>query len=116
MKVGGVWRYRDSTFKAATAAPPVATLTFPANGATDVDRTLPFQWTTVAGVQAYYLYVGSVPGARDLVNTGEIQQTSYLVRTTLPSNQTLYVRLWTKLDGIWRFADSTFSAAPPVAR
>src|SRR5205814_7325561 len=62
------------------------------------------------------LYIGSSPGAKDLVNTGEIQQTSYLVRITLPINQTLYARLWTKTGGVWRFTDRTFSALPALAR
>jgi hypothetical protein len=38
-------------------------------------------WTTVADAQAYYLYVGYSPGAKDIVDTGEIQSTSY----TLPA-------------------------------
>ena len=108
-KVAGVWRFTDSTF---SVTPLVATLTYPTNGATNIDVTLPLRWTTIADAQVYYLYVGSTPGAKDLVNTGEIQQTSYLVRTALPANQTLYARLWTKAGGIWRYRDSTFSAAP----
>ena len=108
-KVAGVWRFTDSTF---SVTPLVATLTYPTSGAINVDVTLPLRWTTIADAQVYYLYVGSTPGAKDLVNTGEIQQTSYLVRTALPANQTLYARLWTKAGGIWRYRDSTFSAAP----
>jgi hypothetical protein len=114
-KVGGAWGYVDSTFSAASTATPVARLSYPANGATIVDPAQPFTWNAVANVQAYYLYVGSTPGAKDLVNTGEILQTSYVGRTALPINETLYARLWTKVAGVWRFTDSTFSVTPLVA-
>jgi hypothetical protein len=111
-EVGGVWRSSDSSFTTSAATVPVvATLTSPVNGATNVNRTLPMQWTTVAGVQAYYLDVGSTLGTNNLVNTGEIQQTSYLA-TGLPSNQTVYARLWTKVGGVWRFSDSSFTTGP----
>ena len=108
---GGVWLYTDSTFSAA----PISTITYPANGATNADLSRPIQWTTVASVQAYYLYVGSTQGANDLVNTGEIQRTSY-VATTLPPGQTVYARLYTLVGGVWLHADSTFSGvATPTA-
>src|SRR5204863_5678398 len=74
-----------------------------------------FTWTSVSGAQAYYLYVGTSVGARDLVNTGESQQTSYRVPATLPAGTTLYARLWTKIAGTWRYVDTTFSAAPTIA-
>jgi uncharacterized repeat protein (TIGR03803 family) len=112
-KVGGTWRYVDATF---SAAPVIARFTNPAAGATIVDPTQPLTWTTVLTAQAYYLYVGSTLGAKDLVNTGEIQQTSYLLRSTVPVNQTLYARLWTKTGGVWRFTDRTFSVMSLVAR
>src|SRR6266568_3632854 len=66
-----------------------AVITYPTNLATNVDLTKPIQWTSVANVQAYYLYVGSTPGAKDLVNSGQTLQTSYLA-LNLPAGQTLY--------------------------
>ena len=70
---------------------------YPANGAVNVDLSQPIQWTSVANVQAYYLYVGTTVGAKDLVNTGEIQGTSYLVTKALPAGQTIYARVYTKV-------------------
>src|SRR5207249_10122075 len=63
-----------------------------------------------------YLYIVSTPGAQDLVNTGEMQQTAYVVRIDLPINQTLYARLWTRAGGVWRFTDRPFAAMPAIAR
>jgi hypothetical protein len=104
-RVAGVWRYTDSSF---SARPLVATLIYPLNGATDVDLSTSLYWTAFPNVQAYYLYVGSTPGARDLVDTGEMATTSYRV-SSLPHGQPVYARLWTKVGGAWRYADTTFS-------
>jgi hypothetical protein len=110
-KAGDVWRYRDSTFTAAPSTPLTATVTYPANGAANADMTQPIQWSTVSGAQSYYLYVGTTTGAKDVVNSGETTQTSYLAGN-VPSGQTLYIRMWTRAGGVWRYVDSTFSAAP----
>ncbi len=108
-KVGNVWRYSDSTF---SAAPIMSVLTYPPNGATNADlATQPIQWSAVVAAQVYSLYVGSTPGASDLLTTGEVQQTSFN-GGTLRSGQTLYARLWTKAGGVWRNTDSTFTVAP----
>ena len=105
---GGVWRFSDSSFTTA----PVATLTFPVNGAANVNLTLPMQWTTVAGAQAYELYLGSTPGTRDLLDTDQTQQTSY-VAGSVPGSQTVFARIWTEVGGVWRFSDSSFTTAVP---
>jgi hypothetical protein len=73
-KVDGIWRSSDSSF---TAAPVPATLTYRLDGGLNVDQSRPITWTNVVNVQAYYLYVGTTPGAKDLVN-GE---TRYRPRT-----------------------------------
>jgi hypothetical protein len=58
-------------------------------------------------VQAYYLYMGSSPGAKDYVDSGETLATSRLV--TLPAARTIYVRMWAKVGGAWRYTDSSFT-------
>ena len=103
-KIAGTWRFVDRAF----SAPPIARFTYPAAGTTTVDPTQLLTWTAVPAVQAYYLYVGSTAGAKDLLNTGEIQQTSYHLPSSVPADQILYVRLWTKVGGVWRYVDTTF--------
>jgi RHS repeat-associated protein len=107
-----VWYTSDSSFTLGTV--PVARATFinPTDRAIQVDPAPAFRWTAVPNAQAYYLYVGTTVGANNLVNTGEIQPTSYAA-STLPANVTLFARLWTKLGGVWRYVDITFSVRPP---
>ena len=102
------WQFVDSTFSATSVQS--SKIAFPADG-TVANLYNPFRWTRVANVEAYYLYVGTTVGAKDLVNTGETQQTSYL-SPGLPTGTTLYARMWTKAAGVWRYVDSTFTAAP----
>ena len=60
-----------------TAAPVVkARITYPADGGVTLDVTKPIQWTSVVNAQAYYLYVGSTPGGKDLVNSDETKATT----------------------------------------
>ena len=112
-RVAGIWRYNDSSFSAGLL---VSKLTYPAQGATSIDPNQAWTWISVPNAQAYYLYIGTSPGANDLVDTHEIQTTSYTLRAALPPNQTLYARLWTKVGGIWRYSDIWFRAALVIGR
>ena len=107
-EVGGVWRSVDSTFTTASTA----TLTSPANGATNVSPLQTLQWTSVPSVQAYVLWVGTTVGTHDVVNTPEMQPTSYQPAAPLPAGQLLYARMWAEVGGVWRSTDSTFTTAP----
>ncbi len=107
MSVGLVVFLLQSTSKSQT----FATMTYPAPGATNVPLTgNTFTWTAGSGAQAYYLYVGTAPGLKDVVNSGSITVTSYKVPNFAPAT-TYYIRLWTMLNGHWasNYVDSTFS-------
>ena len=96
-ELAGHWYSNSSTF---TTAPQIATLLYPADGATNVDPDCVFQWTSVAGAQAYYLWVGTSAGAKDVVNTGSLPNTSNSwPGIDIPLGQTLYVTIWTELEG-----------------
>ena len=70
----------DAPEKSANLSYPiqaaVAHLLSPLAGST-ADLSQPLTWTAVPGAEAYWLYVGTAPGASDLINSGEIQQTSF---------------------------------------
>lgn len=95
-------------------APVAATFVYPANGAADVDPGKPIDWTDVSGAQTYRLTVGTISGGNDLVDSGEISQTSYPM-AGLPSGPTLYATVWTKVNGAWAFSEIRFTAGPSSA-
>ena len=103
-KVQGVWRYTETTF----GVMPLANLRIPANGQQEVPVATTFYWSAPPSAQAYYLYVGRSPGAKDVVDSGERLAPTYTAGN-LPAAVTLYARLWTKNAGAWRYVDSQFS-------
>jgi hypothetical protein len=84
----------------------VAKFLYPAQGEA-IDLSKPFQWTIVPNAQAYYLYVGTTPGSKNLIDTGEISSTSFKA-FLLPAGPTLYARIYTKINNTWQFSDVSF--------
>jgi hypothetical protein len=110
-KLGGQWtnNYSDTTFTTGTG---IAQLLTPANGATNVDPHLPvrFTWTSVPTAQDYELYVGTTLGANNIVNSGPTLLTSW--QATMRPTIKYYVRLSTKVGGLWYYNATTFSTGP----
>jgi hypothetical protein len=109
-RVGGVWRWSAST--PFTAASSTASMIYPAANATGVVITRDFEWTPVAGADAYVLHVGTAPNTWDVLAAGLLTQPSYRVTTTLPAGRTLYSRVGARVGGVWRWSES----APFVAQ
>jgi hypothetical protein len=100
---------------ARAQTPTAATLIQPPAGAVAVDQSAPITWSRVANARAYYLYIGSTPGAKDLLDSGELHVTSFSLpdhAEPLPAGKTIYLTLWTDVGGTWAHDDSTFTAAP----
>ena len=102
---------------AFTAAGGQANFTYPLNGATSVDTTQLFSWSTVPQAQAYFLLVGTTVYGGDLVNTGILPKTTSTFDVgALPTGRTLYATLFTEIGGAWaRFQAITFTAAAGTA-
>jgi alpha-tubulin suppressor-like RCC1 family protein len=103
-RVGGIWRY--STSIPFTAAALTATMVYPTANATDVSAARAFEWTPVTGADAYILHIGTAPNTWDVLAAGLLTQPSYLVTTTLPIDRTLYVRVGSRVGGLWRYSTS----------
>ena len=127
---GSVWRYTDITFTAASAGSALsASVIAPANNATAVDPAGLIQWTAVANAEKYYVFVGSTPGANDLIDSQEIcngcvnspMATFWSLGNAgkppalglgSKAGQKVYLRMWTMVSGTWRYVDSSFTLAP----
>lgn len=92
----------------AQASPSIASLTYPLDGASQVNPVVSFTWNGITGAQVYYLYVGSAPGLKDIYDSGETTRTTLTSR--LAYGATYYVRLFTKINNSWHAApDSSFT-------
>ena len=98
-KANNSWANAPDVSFVVSSNPP-AHLLYPTNGSTNVSTSKPFTWNSVPGVQAYYLYVGTSPGATDIVNSGETLATSFTV-PAMPLGPTIYARLYTKANNAW---------------
>jgi hypothetical protein len=107
----GGWVYNDVSFT-AKAVPTPTRIVYPADGASGVDTTRAFSWLPVANVQKYRLLIGTVAGASDLLDTGDILETSYSLSKPLPAGEWLYARIGTYINGVWSCTNSTFLISP----
>ena len=115
-------KYVDSIFTtgATGSLPSQASMISPANGATNVDPTAPFTWTTAANAQGYYLYIGSAVGLKDIYGSGGLSPSVTSITVSgLQGATTYYIRLWTEVNSCWcKYVDSTFttgaSGSPPT--
>jgi hypothetical protein len=65
---------------------------YPESGQLSIDSSHPFQWSSVSGVQAYQLQVGTSVGANDVYDSGVITATSMPV-PKLPATGPVYARV-----------------------
>jgi hypothetical protein len=107
-KVGGTWRYVDSTF---TPTKATADFIYPAFGATDFDVARPLSWTAVSGATAYSLNVTRAVTGETLVEVSDLHDTSYLASTltTLDADTRLVAKLGVNVNGTWRYTETPFS-------
>ena len=88
-----------------------AQMTSPAPGSTFTSSTVTFSWTAGIGVSAYWLEVGTTPGGNQIHPGSQTTSSSQTV-SGLPANgSSVYVRLWSLINGAWQSEDYTYTAA-----
>jgi FtsP/CotA-like multicopper oxidase with cupredoxin domain len=98
-----------------TVNPVPATMISPAPGTQLPGTSVTFNWTTGGITGPYVIWVGDVFGVGDLYVSGHLTTPSVTVTTIPTSGQTLYVRLFTGINGVWQSIDYTYTAPPKVA-
>ena len=117
-KIAGVWQHTDYTYIAEGGVK--ATLGSPVPGSVLPGSTVEFVWSVGSGVTAYQLQLGTTGvGSQDLFNSGVLLlggPTTYLVKG-LPTNAgvTVYARLSSMIEGVWQYADYTYTEAPGIS-
>jgi uncharacterized repeat protein (TIGR01451 family) len=104
----GVWSSQDYTYTAENLTPGV--IISPANGSTLTSSSVTFQWSA-GGATQFGLWIGSIgPGSSNLATPPSTIATSFAA-TGLPTDgRTIYVRLWSLVNGVWMFNDYTYTA------
>ena len=105
-----MWYSTDSSY---TTGYGIAQMVYPTNGATNVDPTIPFNWSNDPEALDYRLYVGTTAGANDIYDSGVTLDTSRLV--SLSAAGTYYIRLFTERDNGWRYVNISFTLGDFIA-
>jgi hypothetical protein len=95
---GTTFLYNDYTYTEFTQSPAAITSPSPSIPLTSASTT--FTWSPgPTGTTGYYLWVGTSLGGADLVNIGLPSGTTSAAVTLPTSGATIYVRLWTVING-----------------
>ena len=86
-----------------------AEMSTPAPGSVLPGSAVTFTWTA-GSARAYKLFVGNAPGAADIYNSGKLTVRTLRVRNIPTNGATIYVRLWSRVNGSWVFVDYTYQA------
>jgi hypothetical protein len=115
--VGSLTFFSDYTYTAAGGSVSTkAILTAPASGVTLNSATATFTWTAATGAGFYWLQVGTIADAGDLFDQNEGTATSQTVSGLPTDGSTIYVRLWTEINGGYSYSDYTFKTSGGSAK
>ena len=108
---GTTWGFADYTFT-ASGTPTPAVILSPTPGTQLGGTSGTFTWSTGVAATDYEFLVGTTgPGSDNLYSSGETGATSATV-TDLPSNgETVYVRLYSLINGVWQYNSYTYTAS-----
>ena len=112
-RLGGesTWYFIEKTYNAFGLMPSI---TSPSPGSQLAGEDETFSWSdNGAGAAQYWLEIGSVAGAKDYVNSGNLGAATSLSVSGLPvdGSSTVYVRLWYRVSGgPWLYIDETYTA------
>ncbi len=110
--IDGGWQFNDYTFKAAGSVTPVkAALTAPSPGSVLPGATATFQWSAGQAVTRYFLFIGRWQGGNTILSQDMGASLSATVSNLPTDGSTLYVRLWSLIQGSWQFNDYVFTAS-----
>ena len=108
--INGAWQSTDYTYVAA-GAPTLASLTTPPPNSQFTSTMETFAWTPGNIATHFKLWAGTTGvGSSNLYNSGNVTATSETV-SGLPSNgEKIYARLYSLINGVWQYADYTYTA------
>jgi hypothetical protein len=92
-----------------------AAITSPASGTTLTGPAAAFSWNAGAGVTEYDLHVGTTGAGSYNVFGGAVTGQSKSVSGIPTTGATLYVRLYSLINGAWQHNDYTYTEAKPAA-
>ena len=85
-----------------------AVIVSPTPGSTLTSSSVSFTWSAGSGATEYYLQVGTTVGGQELYSVSEGTNLSATVMALPTNGSTVYVRLWSKIGGLWSYNDYSY--------
>jgi PKD repeat protein len=103
----------SSDVNITVAAPPAkATMNTPTPGSTLAGSSQTFTWNAGTDVSSYTLWVGTTQGGNNIYNPTSSAPATSLTVTKIPTQgRTVYVRLWSYINGARQYNDYTYKEA-----
>jgi PKD repeat protein len=103
----------SSDVNITVAAPPSkATMNTPTPGSTLAGSSQTFTWNAGTDVSSYTLWVGTTQGGNNIYNPTSAATATSLTVTKIPTQgKTVYVRLWSYINGARQYNDYTYKEA-----
>ena len=101
--------YQYNSYSYAQANLPKAAMISPAHGSNVSAASTTFTWSPGAEATTYYLWIGTTPGSKNVKNVTIPAETTTYTATALPVG-TIYVRLYSLIDGAYRYNDYSYTA------
>jgi len=109
--INGAWQTNDYNYVAHNVPSAAATMTTPANnGVTLNGSSYTFAWTAGQNVTQYWLWFGSSLGTNDISSVDGGVGTSLAVSGLPTDGSTVYVRLFSLINGSWQTNDYNYVA------
>jgi hypothetical protein len=108
----GTWYSNSTSYTAATNT--AAVITAPSPGSPLTGASQAFTWSTGSGVTQYSLDAGSTSGGNQYYSQNEGTNTTATVTGLPVDGSTVYVTLWSLINGSWTSNTYTFTAALPA--
>lgn len=110
--MGETWEFNEYRYFAYSAAGRVkAEMLNPPNRATLTSGTVSFEWSRGAGVEQYFLEIGSQQGTHDVCHQDQADRTSAVVSNLPLDGRTLWVRLLSRFGDSWQSSEYVYRAA-----
>jgi sugar lactone lactonase YvrE len=108
--INGSWSSADYTYT-AYGSPTLATMSTPTSGSVLAGSSQAFTWLPGNIATHFELWVGTTGvGSSNVYNSGNVTVTTETA-TGLPTNgETVYVRLYSLINGSWQSSDYTYTA------
>jgi hypothetical protein len=110
--VSGSWVANAYTYQAFSGSAAQGVLTTPMPGGTLAGSTVTFDWTAGSpGPYSYWMDIGSTAGGNNYYSSGNLGNVTTTTVTTLPTDgSTVYVTLYTLINGSWVGNAYTYTA------